>query len=270
MTSDVADALRAFAGELAQAGAVQTGGSFTDLAEADAFVKTVPEAFLVGVLFTQGIPAERAWAAPYLLGQRLGHFDLERIAAGPTAVAGAVATAPALHRFVRTLPGWVCKAASRVLAEYHGSAEAIWEPGTHVLEVHRRLVAFDGIGDKKAAMATELLMRHFGAQLQGVECASVAYDVHVRRVFLRSGLADEDTPAAIADAARLACPAAPGSLDLAAWLVGRDWCRPRDPRCDECRLRAVCPRLVERNAQGVGARRAQASGRKSSPDSSLG
>ena len=59
MTLDVADALRAFAGELAQAGAVQTGGSFTDLAEADVFVKTVPEAFLVGVLFTQGIPAER-------------------------------------------------------------------------------------------------------------------------------------------------------------------------------------------------------------------
>ena len=38
---------------------------------------------LSGVLFDQGIPAERAWAAPYLLRQRMGHLDPARIARDP-------------------------------------------------------------------------------------------------------------------------------------------------------------------------------------------
>lgn len=251
----VAALLRDFSDELAAAGAAQAGGSFTDLAPADELIKRRPEAFLIGVLFTQGIPAERAWAGPYLLSRRLGHFDLERLASERGSIARAVAEPPALHRFVRTVPGWISSAAARVLRSYDGSAGAIWEPGTHVLEVHKRLLAFDGIGEKKAAMAVELLRRYFGVPLVGAEHGTVAYDVHVRRVFLRSGLAEEDTPAAIADAARTACPDAPGSLDLAAWLVGRDWCRPHDPRCDACRLAAVCPRFTDRSVAGVGVRR---------------
>lgn len=251
----VAGLLRAFADELAAAGAAQAGGSFTDLAAADEMVKSTPEAFLIGVLFTQGIPAERAWAAPYLLAERLGHFDLRRLAAEHEAVTRAVAAPPALHRFVHTVPGWVCSAAERVLQKYDGSAARIWAPGSDVPDVHRRLLAFDGIGEKKAAMAVELLRRYFGVALTGIEHGSVAYDVHVRRVFLRSGLVTEDTPDAISEAARGACPEAPGSLDLAAWLVGRDWCRPRSPHCEACRLAPLCPRLVDRNVEGVGARR---------------
>lgn len=86
-------------------GAAQTGGAFTDVPAADAFIKTHPEAFLIGVLFTQGVPAERAWAGPHLLARRLGHFDLARMVEEPGRVAEAVAEAPALHRFVKTLPG---------------------------------------------------------------------------------------------------------------------------------------------------------------------
>ncbi len=265
-----ARALRAFGDELAAAGAAQAGGAFTDLPEADALIKSSPEAFLIGVLFTQGIPAERAWAAPYLLKQRLGDLDLVRLAADEAAVSAAIAGPPALHRFVHTLPGWVSSAARRVLSEYGGSARTIWEPGTHVSEVTCRLRAFNGIGEKKAVMAVEILMRHFGVPLSGAECGSVAYDVHVRRVFLRTGLVDRDTPDAIREAARLACAEAPGTLDLAAWLVGREWCRPHMPRCEECRLAATCPRLVQRIVEGVGVRRPQSSERKSSPDSSLG
>ncbi len=266
----VARLLRAYGEELASAGAAQAGGAFTDLPGADALIKRSSEAFLLGILFTQGIPAERAWAAPYLLAQRLGHLDLDRIAREEDAVASAVASPPALHRFVHTLPVWICSAARRVTVEYAGSAARIWEPGSHVLDITQRLMAFDGVGEKKAAMAVEILRRHFGVPMTGAECGSVAYDVHVRRVFLRTGMADEDTPEAIRAAARRACPDAPGTLDLAAWLVGRDWCRPRDPRCDGCRLAPACARLTGRNAEGVGVRRAQASDRSSNPDSSFG
>ncbi len=276
----VASELRRYAEELAAGGAAQTGGAFTDDPAADAFVKRSPEAFLLGVLFTQGIPAERAWAGPYLLATRLGHFDLSRIASEPDAVAAAFSAPPALHRFVHTVPRWIVAAARRLNDEYGGSAAAIWPAGAHVLEVTDRLLAFEGIGAKKAAMAVEILGRYFGVRLTGTECGTVAYDVHVRRVFLRSGLADEDTPEAIRGAAAAACPGAPGSLDLAAWLIGREHCRPRHPNCEVCRLGASCPRRVTLMVTGVGARQvgtrsagarsAQSSARKSNPDSSLG
>ncbi|MHB1135704.1 MAG: hypothetical protein ACYDHQ_05285 [Coriobacteriia bacterium] len=247
-------ALRAYGEELAQAGAAQTGGAFTDDPAADAFIKSAPGAFVIGVLFTQGIPAERAWAGPYLLANRLGHFDLARIASESDLVAAAVAAPPALHRFVKTLPGWIVSAARRITTEYAGDAAAIWPAGTPLAVVVERLRAFDGIGPKKAVMASEILLRHFGVELAGVECGSVAYDVHVRRVFLRTGLVEEDTPEAVSAAATRACPESPGVLDLASWLVGREYCHPREPRCAECRLHAACLRRVDRSAPGVGVR----------------
>ena len=64
-------------------------------------------------------------------------------------------------------------------------------------------------------MAAEILMRHFGVDLLGRECGQVAYDVHVRRVFLRSGLAEEDSPEAIEAAACRAYPDSPGTLGSA-------------------------------------------------------
>lgn len=254
----VARELAAYAAELAAERAVQVGDGFTTNAAANDLILTRPEAFLIGVLFTQGVPAERAWAGPWLLRERLGHLDLTRLAGEPDRVAEAVAVRPALHRFVHTLPHWISSAAVRVLAEYDGDARRIWPDGAHVLEVTERLLAFDGIGEKKAAMALDLLARALKVPLTGIECGTVAYDVHVRRVFLRTGLVERDTLAAVNEAAAAACPEAPASLDLPTWLVGRQWCRPRRPECGLCRLGSVCPRLTHLSVEGVGARRSSA------------
>ena len=240
--------------ELAAAGAVQVGGAFTDIPAADELVKSRPEAFLLGLLFTQGIPAERAWAGPWLLQQRLGHLDVRRIAEEPDAVRAAVQAPPMLHRFKETLPRWIVSAARRLIDEYDGDASRIWPPGSHILDVTRRLEAFDGIGRKKAVMGAEMLARCLGAELRGLECGQVAYDVHVRRVFLRSGLIERDTPEDVAAAACVASPEEPGLVDLPAWLIGREWCRPRRPSCDACRLARTCPRRVWVQVEGVGSK----------------
>jgi uncharacterized HhH-GPD family protein len=250
----VAAELSAYGVELASTSAAQVGGAFTDLPGADALVKSSPEAFLLAVMFTQGVPAERAWAGPFLLRQRLGHLDLLRLATERAAVDEAVCRRPALHRFKHTLAGWISDASARLLECYGGDASAIWSDAPTAIQLTQSLSEFRGIGRKKAAMAVEILSRHFGVEIRDMECGSVAYDVQVRRVFLRTGLADHDTPGDIARAAAEACPAAPGSLDLATWLVGRQWCHPRHALCGECRLGTVCPRLTERGVGGVGAR----------------
>ena len=252
--SEVAEVLVAYGRELEALGAAQTGSSFSGDPHADEVLRD-PNAFLIGVLFTQGIPAERAWSGPYLLRERLGSLDLMLLAEHPEAVREALQRPPMLHRFKETLPRWISSAARRLLDDYGGDASAIWPAGAHVIDVTERLSAFDGVGRKKAVMAAEILTRHFGIELEGRECGQVAYDVQVRRVFLRSGLAAEDSLRAIEEVAELACPEAPGTLDLPAWLVGRETCRPRSAKCDECRLGEVCPRLTELNPDGVGVRR---------------
>jgi uncharacterized HhH-GPD family protein len=250
----VARELVAYGRDLARAGAVQAGSAFTDIVEADDLIKSSPEAFVLGVLFTQGISAERAWAGPWLLGERLGHLDLRRLASEPEAVDAALSRPPALHRFKHTLPRWVSAASARLIDCYGGDASRMWAPGSTVLEVSERFSEFAGIGRKKAAMAVEILTRTFDVPLEGQECGTVAYDVQVRRVFLRSGLVDIDTPSEVGRVAAVACPEAPGSLDLPTWLVGRETCHPRRPRCDECRLAAVCARRVWLTPEGVGTR----------------
>ena len=253
----VARELVLFGRELEAQQAAQAGSSFSGIPEADALLESDPNAFLLGVLFTQGIPAERAWAGPYLLCERLGHLDVQRLASEPGAVRAAMQQPPMLHRFKETLPRWISAAAHRLLEEYGGTAASIWPGGRHVIDVTERLSEFDGIGRKKAVMATEILVRHFGVQLEGRECGQVAYDVQVRRVFLRSGLAVEDSAEAIEAAAAKACPDAPGTLDLAAWLIGRETCRPKVPLCERCRLGSVCPRRTWIMVEGVGSRRAR-------------
>lgn len=251
---EVASELLAYGRELEASGAAQVGDSFTGVPEADDLLRRSSNAFLIGVLFTQGIPAERAWAGPYRLAQRLGTLELGYLASHPDEVRAAVQQPPMLHRFKETVPRWIVSAAERLIGEYGGDASSIWPPGASVLEVTERLSAFDGVGRKKAVMAAEILTRHFGVGLEGREHGQVAYDVQVRRVFLRSGLVDRDTREEIEAAALEASPDAPGTLDLPAWLVGRETCRPRAPLCDRCRLGRVCPRLVQRSVEGVGAR----------------
>lgn len=213
---------------------------------ANKFLVTDPFAFLVGVIFDQGITAERAWTAPYELSLRLGHLDPQRLAIDFQGIRAAVQQRPKLHRFVNNLPEWVALAAEKVVREYGGDASNIWNDKPTALELHRRLVAFKGIGQKKAAMTVELLERDFDVQISELEGSDVAFDVHIRRVFLRAGLGDVDRLDHIVRSGRQHHPERPGSLDGPAWQIGRRWCRPTLPSCSECVLDDVCPKFISR------------------------
>ncbi len=210
--------------------------------EAGHLLATDPFAFLVAVIFDEGIVAERAWEAPLELKRRLGHLNPEILRRQWTEVAEAVARRPALHRYVALIPEAVCLAASRVCDVYGGDAGRIWADGTPVAEVDRRLRQFKRIGQKKAAMAVEILLSKYGADLPGLEQTDIAYDVQVRRVFLRSGIVDRDDQGDMVAAARRLQPDRPGFIDAAAWYIGRVWCRPTGPLCGDCPISHACAR----------------------------
>ncbi|HZU51163.1 MAG TPA: hypothetical protein VE968_04730 [Sphingomicrobium sp.] len=214
--------------------------------EANEFVTTNPLAFLLAVIADQGMPAERAWYLPYELNRRLGHFDPARMIADQAAIEAAVNGPPALHRFPKKYAGWIISCAKRVMNQYEGDAARIWKGNLPAREVYERLDQFEGIGQKKAAMAVEILERDLRVPISAMEGSDVAYDVHVRRVFLRTGLAQRDELDHIVAVARALHPERPGEIDMPTWLIGRQWCHAGTPDCGACPLNSTCPKIVSR------------------------
>jgi uncharacterized HhH-GPD family protein len=243
----VAEALLAHGATLA-AQLKSEDSKFTPDPAANALIRNDPFAFLLAVISDMGIRAERAWALPYLLRQRLGYLSPAELAADPDAVRAAVQREPKLHRFVNMVPAWLIEAAQIVLSRYHGDAATLWSDGPTAIELRRRLEAFPGIGQKKAAMAAEILARDLGIPLQDMSGGDIAFDVQVRRVFLRTGLAERDDVNHMVAVARVLNPERPGALDLPAWDIGRRWCRPANPDCLTCPLNHVCPRLIDKGS----------------------
>jgi uncharacterized HhH-GPD family protein len=220
--------------------------TFTPHPAANELVLTDPFAFLLAVIFDQGIPAERAWRAPYDLSQRLGHLDPHRMTTDPDAVRDAVGQPPVLHRYREKMPSWLLAAAGIVTDHYDGHAERIWNDEPSARELQQRLDRLPGIGQKKAAMAVEILERDLDVPIRDLHGSDIAYDVHVRRVFLRTRLADYDDLDHMVQVARQANPDRPGAIDFPAWLVGRQWCHAGLPDCPSCVLRDACPQDVSR------------------------
>ncbi|SDI91006.1 uncharacterized HhH-GPD family protein [Frankineae bacterium MT45] len=220
---------------------------YSDSAEADSLLVDDPFAYLLGVLLDEGIPAERAWTGPYLLKQRLGHLDPYRLRHEASAVRAAVDQTPKIHRYIDVMSNAIVLAADRVCVTFDGDASRIWAPGSTAEQVDARFQQFHKIGPKKAAMAVELLISHFGIKLADHAGTNVAYDVHVRRVFLRAGLVNHDSFAEITEAARRLNPDRPGLLDLPTWLVGRRWCKAQLPDCGNCPISTECRKLTDRN-----------------------
>ena len=243
-SAGVVRSLLAFGEELDSIEASRLSTVLTANGPANDLLVNDPWGFLCGVICDYQMPADRAWATPYNLAQRLGGWTVDIVAADPVAVRQAFIGPPAIHRFPNQTSDFVVEGARRVIAEYGGDAGAVWQDQPTARELQGRLVQFKGISQKKAAMAVEILYAQLGVSIREMEGSDIAYDVHVRRVMLRTGLAERDNVNHMVDQARLHHPDRPGALDLPMWEIGRTWCRKTDPECEVCVISDVCPRFV--------------------------
>lgn len=215
--------------------------------EANRFVVSTPLAFVLGVLFDERRTAEDVWEAPFKLYKYLGHLSPQKIAKLSHHEIVKIfenAGLQFLSRY-RSIAKWVLDACKKVCDEYDAKAENIWNDKPRSSDLYRRFLGFNGIGQKKASMAVNILVRDFGIEINGSkQLIDVSYDRHVRRVFLRTGLVNEDNEVTIVQAARKLNREYPGALDLPMWEIGRTWCRPTNPDCNGCILSTLCPRYV--------------------------
>jgi endonuclease III len=132
----------------------------------------------------------------------------------------------------------------RIQTVYGGNAANIWLDQPSSARVVRRFLEFHGVGIKIATMATNILARDFKVPMADHAAIDVSPDVHVRRVFERLGYVRSNADyAEIIYTARELNPSYPGVFDLSVWEVGRRWCKPSNPSCDECYLSIHCPKI---------------------------
>lgn len=141
---------------------LRSEGTATKDIEADEFLRADPNAALIGLLYDQRVLAETAFTGPYKLRQRLGHFDMRRIADMDADAFKAVFTeSPAVHRFVNVMADRTQDSARLLCERYDGNAAGIWTGDVTWPDVRARLLEFPGYGPMKARKM-RLVLHYFG------------------------------------------------------------------------------------------------------------
>jgi endonuclease-3 len=205
-------------------------------------IENTPHAFLLGCLVDRQMNSDFAWLVPFRLAEKLGDFRFCTLSALTLDQITDLMTQPEpLHRFPVKMATNIHLAIKQLRDEYEGDASRIWAGSPSSATVVYRFLGFRGIGPKIATMAANILARDFKVPLSDHFSIDVSPDVHLRRVFTRLGLIPvQPTNEQLVYRARALHPEFPGLLDLPAWEIGREWCRPRDPNCSACYMREVC------------------------------
>jgi uncharacterized HhH-GPD family protein len=144
--------------------------AITQDAAADDLLSRDPLALLLGMLFDQQFPMERAFAGPRLLADRMGvdRFSAADLAdADPEQVTAWFQGPPAVHRYPGSMAGRA-QAVCRLLVErYDGRAEALWADVPDGATLLRRVGELPGFGAQKARIFVALLGKQYGVTPPG-------------------------------------------------------------------------------------------------------
>ena len=143
---------------------------------ADAVLSEHPFALLAGMMLDQQFPMERAFAGPAKILDRFGSLDPADIAAAdPDRFAELCSTPPAVHRFPGSMAARLQDLARRVVEDYDGHAERLWEEAVDGRDLMRRLQALPGFGKQKAQIFVALLAKQLDVCPDGWESVAGAY-----------------------------------------------------------------------------------------------
>jgi uncharacterized HhH-GPD family protein len=144
---------------------------------ADELLGTDRLALLVGMLLDQQVAMETAFLGPKKISDRMGGWDVRRIAdEDPEAFAAMCATPPAVHRYPGSMAGRIQALCRAVIDTWDGRVENIWTTGDpDGREVLKRLKALPGYGDQKARIFLALLGKQFDVRPDGWREAAGAY-----------------------------------------------------------------------------------------------
>lgn len=144
---------------------------FTESDDANRLLATDGLALLIGMLLDQQFPMERAFYGPQLLKERLGEdLDESRIADwDPEELETLFKGPPAIHRYPASMAQRTQALCRKIVDDYEGRAENIWETAEDGGNLLERLVALPGFGVGKARIFVGVLGKRLGMELEGWE-----------------------------------------------------------------------------------------------------
>ncbi|MCY4224359.1 MAG: hypothetical protein OXF06_05925 [Bacteroidetes bacterium] len=137
-------------------------GTLTGDASEDAFIAASPTAAILGLLFDQRVRAEVAFTGAKRLHDRIGHLDLALIAEmNEEELRDVFAESPAVHRFSNKMADTTQKVARYIVDQYDGKPEKMWNDGSPIEVIEKRIKAMPGFGPGKAAKI-KYVLHYFG------------------------------------------------------------------------------------------------------------
>lgn len=207
-------------------------------------LRMFPHAFVLACLMDRQITAERAWAIPYAIKKELNTFTIADLSEIGVVELKRVFNANKLHRFNDKMASIFYNAVLRIKGYYEGNAANIWRNNPSSSTVVYRFLEFEGGGIKISTMAANILARQFRIPFSDYYSIDISPDVHVIRVMKRMGFVPADANIEmVIYKAREINPEFPGIIDFSCWEIGREWCRPQNPNCSECKVGSECKRV---------------------------
>lgn len=199
-----------------------------------------------------GVDADVAWSVPYRIFKELGTFEINDLYEVTEEEYQTMFTGEnKWHRYPVVKSKVIYNAIHKIVeSEFmNGDASRIWTGKPSSRKVVLRFVDFKGCGFKIANMAPNILYRYFGVEFSDYSFIDIDPDIHTMRVFQRLGLTPFVGDADIARIytiakARELNPEFPGVVDGLCWEVGREFCNPRKPKCENCSFGIFCKKAV--------------------------
>lgn len=221
---------------------------FTKIEIADKYLNDIenyPHYYVLACIMDRQIKAERAWLIPYLIAKEINNYEYDGLLELSLENYMTLFNEKSLHRFNDTMAKCFCNAVHKIHNNYTDNANLIWTGDFSSATIVRKFMQFDGVGIKIATMATNILVRDFKIPVKDKICIDISPDVHVKRVFKRIGFIEPNASNEdLVYCAKELNPLYPGIFDLSAWEIGREWCRPKNPKCNECYLNDTCDKII--------------------------
>jgi uncharacterized HhH-GPD family protein len=145
---------------------------------ADDLLGRDPLALLLGMLYDQQFPMERAFAGPRLLADRLGVDTLDAAAladADPEQLAKHFQGPPAVHRYPGSMAARTQELCRLLVARYGGRAEGLWDDVPDGATLLKRIGELPGFGAQKSKIFVALLGKQYAVTPPGWREAAGAY-----------------------------------------------------------------------------------------------
>jgi len=126
-------------------------------------IENNPHVYVLACLMDRQIKAEKAWAIPQKIFDKLGTHNLSELAKIEKEKFVEVFEDNKLHRFNTEMANVFYQGIQDIKEKYHGDASKIWQGNPSSAAVVFRFLEFRGCGVKIATMATNILSRQFNS-----------------------------------------------------------------------------------------------------------